>query len=439
MGDRGSFSLVWREWKANRTAHTIIIAIIALSLVMYGLYSTWSEDAGLGVHQTAPLDLPFPLLVYYPDWTTRLNMPLDLGRAIETVRHEPRHSMPGVITYMTSFAGTHETWGVDLDDVRFWAGIEFTEGRAPGSGVGEVAVTEALAQRLSLEVGESFFFGYLHPETGDYRPETFTVSGVFEFDHVLSELVMGDVGEMAALASMPRFNAKWLWHSPLGRATVEDLVRDLQRHLPRVRAPVYPFDLSASGGSPENNPYLESLGGLPSPFINRVGPTFWYRGAVREQMTHLGRTTSATVSGLVGLMFLVVGIAVTLTVLVIVLDRQVIIGIYAVVGMSPEDIGRMFRTQLIWDSLGGTILGGAVLMGMFTLASTNEPTPTLPVLTMILWVAAQAALVLWGGRVAWILSGSRDLRSHLRGDTDFDWWTLVNIWPEPVGTKEGSG
>ncbi len=437
MGDQGSFSLVWREWKANRTAHTIIIAIIALSLVMYGLYSIWSEDAGLGAHQTEPLDLPFPLLVYYPDWTTRLSTPLDLGRAIETVRHQPRHNMFGVITYMTSAAGTHETWGVDLDDVRFRTGIDFTEGRIPGSGVSEVAVTEALMQRLALEVGEPFSFGYLHPETGDYRPAEFTVSGVFGSEDVFSEFILGDVGEMAALAFMPRANALWLWHSP--RGSVEDLVRDLRDRLPRVRAPAYAFDLSASAGSPENNRYLASFGGLPSPFINRVGPTFWYRGAVRDRMAHLGRTSSASVSGLVGLMFLVVGIAVTLTVLVIVLDRQVIIGIYAVVGMSPEDIGRMFRTQLIWDSLAGTVLGGVVLLGIFALAPANGPTPTLPVLTMILWAIAQGALVLWGGRVAWILSGSRDLSSHLRGDTDFDWWTLVNIWPEPVGTKEGSG
>ncbi len=436
MGDPRSYSLVWREWTTNRSAHVIIIAIIALSLVMYGLYSIWSVDAGLGAHRTESLDLPFPVLVHYPDWTTRLSMPPDLERSVGVVHPRPRHVMPGVVTYMTSAAGTHETWGVDLKDVRFLTGVRFTEGRVPHGGEGEVAVTEALSQRLSLEVGDPFAFGYLHPETGSYSPAEFILSGIFAMDDVFAELILGETAEMAALASMPRTNALWLWHSP--RSSAEGLVRELRGILPRVRAPAYPFSYSPSDGLVENNPYLAAFGGLPSPFINRVEPTYWYRGAVGHRMALLGRTSSASVSGLVGLMFLVVGIAVTLTVLVIVLDRQVTIGIYAVVGMSPEDIGRMFRTQLIWDSLCGTFLGVLALLGLFTLAPPEGPSLAIRPVTMVLWAASQAALVLWGGRVAWMLSRSRDLRSHLRGDTDFDWWTLVNIWPVPVGTKEES-
>ncbi|MFO8060649.1 MAG: ABC transporter permease [Bacillota bacterium] len=363
-------------------------------------------------------------------------MPLELERVAATLRHQPRHSMPGVVTYLTSRGGTHEAWGVDPDDVRFDSGMQFVAGRAPHPGAGEVAVTEALARRLSLEVGDPFTLGYLHPELGTRSRAEFTVSGIFAMAEVFGELILGEVEEVAELACMPRHNALWLWHNP--RRTVEDLVRELRGSLPRIRAPAYPYSYSSSGESPENNRYLAAYGGLPSPFANRVGPTFWYRGSVRDQLAHLGRTGAASVSGLVGLMFLVVGIAVTLTVLVIILDRQVTIGIYSVLGMSPEDIGNMFRTQLVGDSLCGTLLGSVALAVILSLAPSEGPAPTVSTVTCVLWIIAQVALVLWGGRVAWMLSGSRDLRSHLRGDADFDWWTLVNIWPQPVGTGEES-
>lgn len=180
---------------------------------------------------------------------------------------------------------------------------------------------------------------------------------------------------------------------------------------------------------------MNAYGGLPSPFLHRVDPVYWYPGVVSDRIEAMGRSGTITVSGLVGLMFLVVALALTLTVMIIVLDRQRVIGTYAVVGMSAEDIGRMFRSQLIADSVIGTVLGIGLLSLVLAFGGGGS-VMEVPTLTMILWGVLQVVLVCWGGRVAWVLSGSRDLRAHLRGDTGFDWWALIDMWPEPVGARE---
>ncbi len=439
MRDIWSLNLLYREWMANRFAHMIVIGVLALALLMYGLYGVWSQDVGTEGHQAQSPGVPVPLLVHYPDWAARMSRPhLGFERLTDDAHLDSvtRDVAIGVVTRLRTPVGTVEAWGVDLQYRRLTGAFDLLQGRLPEAGQREVALSAGLVDELNMEPGDSLPLGYLHPDLGEYLQGEFRISGIVNMSGPLDRTVVGDRLEIGHLAYMRQANAAWIWQRGVGAVRHSSTaMRALRDVLPRVRAPAYPASYAAEGEDIDDNRWLSAYGGLPSPFMHRVEPAYWYAGVVSDRIAAMGKSGAITVSGLVSLMFLVVALALTLTVMVIVLDRQRVIGTYAVVGMSAEDIGRMFRSQLIADSVIGTVLGIG-LLSLVLAAGEGGSVTEVPVLTLILWVVLQAALVCWGGRVAWVLSGSRDLRAHLRGDTGFDWWALIDVWPEPVGAKE---
>jgi|GEM_PF-4036869 len=435
MRDRWFNRMVYREWLANRTAHVIVIGVIALTFLMYSIYGAWADD-DLTTGQARTLNIGAPLLVYYPEWAVQFSRPEfspdDVADAAGVSRMRP-----GVVTHLVTPAGVADAWGIDLQDTRLLTTFDTEEGFLPESGANEVAISSALAADGNLTVGDEILLSHTDTDSAQQRSRVFTVSGVISVDDAWSRLVLGGDDQLAELAQLPRFNAAWIWteRTRRGRQVMDAPPAEVvTAELPRVRAPAYPYEVSPLAEKEGvNNPQMQTFGGVPSPFLNRVTPVVWHSDAVRDQVAAMGRTGVASVSGLVTLMFLMVALALTLTVLIVVLDRQRIIGTYAVLGMSSEDIGRMFRSQLIIDAAAGTVTGFLLFV---VIALVRGLGTAIPALTIILWLLFQVVLVCWGGRVAWVLSGDRDLRSHLRGDSNFDWWKLIDIFPRPVGPEE---
>ncbi len=434
MRDRWYLRILYREWFANRTAHAIVIGVIALTLLMYCIYGAWADE-DLTIEHARSLDPGAPLLVYYPDWAMQLVRPeMSVREAAEIPGVS--HTCEGVVTHLLTPAGTADAWGIDLEDTRLVTSFDVQEGLMPQAGRQEIAVSAQVAREGGVVPGDEMALYHIDADSGARRSADFRVSGILRVDDAWSQLVVGDGEELAELVGLARFNAVWAWEERVrhGHRLVDARAKDnVSAHLPRVRAPSYPGEVSSLGG--ELSGELQALGGAPSPFLYRVSPALLHSDTVLDQMGAMRSTGVASVSGLVSLMFVMVAAALTLTVLIIVLDRQRIIGTYAVLGMSSEDIGRMFRSQLIADSLLGTAAGlaaFALISAAFDLQMTISP------LTLILWGIFLVVLVCWGGRVAWVLSDDRDLRAHLRGDTDFDWWKLIDIFPRPVGAERRS-
>ncbi len=446
MNDNWYYHLVYREWKANKVAHLLIIGILALSMVLYGFYGIWSESAGLGDYSTEPMDTPAPLIAFYPDWTSSLaDRPYGEARGSysmeQTVQHPriqdvTRYITTGLITHVYSEVGSVDAWGVDADDSFFANRLEVVQGDWLSPHSNEVLITTQLADELGGEIGDALNLGFLPHDGGSRRCGEFVIGGMIEARSGFERKIVLVREMLADLTNMTNHNAAWLWHEPGPRRGVERVYGALQDVLPRVRAPAYPYHYSEgqSGATDlSGHPSLGRLGGVPSPFMHRVTPIYWYETAVSERLANISQGGVISVSGLVALMFLLVAVALTITVLVMVLDRQSTIGLYSTLGMKPGDIGDMFRMQLIFDSMAGTLLGVGMLQILLTALGTQQTLSDIPQLTIILGLFLQVALILWGARVAAELSGSRDLRAHLRGDTDFDWWSLIRIWPTPAG------
>ncbi len=435
MRDPWMSRVVWKEWRANRSSNLIIIVIISLATLMYGVYSSRPVDERAASASTEWYQTPFSVMVTYPDWTTRLANPrfcidglLDMSR----LRRLTREVTTGVVTHVYTPAGAVEVWGTDVLAVELY---RIDEGVHPSPGAMEIAVSSQLLQALSIELGDSIPLEYLHPDTGEYSRGSFTVVGTFSSRPPFERLIMGNRDEIASLAGLGGYNAAWLWHAP--RQTPEAVRRALAGMMRSVRVPAYPLSYYPGDEPPQDNEFINRYRGLPSPFIDQVRPTYWHSETVRSAVLSIEHSSRLSVSALVALMLLLVMLAVTVTVLVVVLDRQTTIGIYTVTGMSAEDIGRMFRKQLTLDAAVGIVIGTALTYLTLLVAPTGAGVG-LPYLPVILWLTAMVALVLWGGRVAWVLSRSRDLSSHLRGDSAFDWWQLVRMWPESPYTAEGS-
>ncbi len=438
MNDRWYYRLINREWKANRVAHLLVIAVLALTLVLYGFYGLWGEQAATeGTYSTDRLDLPSRIMVFYPEWTSRLSHP---GFALQEMVRESRvqrlvhHASTGLFSRISTEVGTVDAWGLDTDDSMIRTGVRIAEGEWL-SDSDDIILTCDLAERLQVQVGDALPLKHLPSDGGEPVGGEFVVRGVAESRDGVEQLVMFPRDVLASLADMPSHNAAWLWPETRMRNPTQQVKSALQSLLPRVRSPLYPYSHAAGDDvdNPSDHEILGRMGGLPGPFLNRVEPTYLYRRSVGDHLASVSRGGVVTVSGLIGLMFIVVAVALTITVLIMVLDRQTTIGLYATLGMKPSDIGNMFRVQLIFDSLVGTTLGAAALAVLLSVMGAQEAITGVPTLTAVLWLALQVVLVLWGARVATVLSGSSDLRAHLRGDTDFDWWSLVRITPQPAG------
>jgi len=431
MRDQWFATILYKEWGANRAAHLIVIAIISLTLLMYCIYGAWSTQEE-GPVRFDSLDTGSHLLVYYPDWAMEFENPrfdvsvFSEGGTFSRVRE-------GVITQLTSSQGeVLDAWGVDLTDSRFLQGLDLIEGEFPESEEGQVCISEEARRITGVDTGDKVELVSLDPDSGDKQTRDFEVTGIISADDAWKYLVVGDAEQFAHLADVSRYNAAWLWGS---FRQFDRILSSARNELISVRAPAYPFENSPAAEG-DRSQALKQYGGVPSPFLHRVEPILWHENTVADRVSSMQQTGVASVSGLIGLMFFMVALALTVTVLIIVLDRQRIIGTYAVLGMSSEDIGRMFRSQLILDSIIGTVLGVLIFFLFVNLAPTDELGMNIPLLTIILWIVFQTALVLWGGRIAWVLSGERNLRNHLRGDANFDWWALVDVWPRPVGAEE---
>lgn len=435
MRDPWMSRIVWKEWRANRISHLIIIVIISLATMMYGVYSSRPVDERAVAASTEWYHLPFSVMVTYPDWTTRLVNPrFCVDQLIDMSRLDrlTRQVATGVWTHVDTPAGAVEVWGTDILTTDLY---RLDEGVHPSPGAMEIAVSDRVLQALSIDLGDSIPLEYLHPDTGEYSASSFTVVGSFSGRPPFERLILANRDEIASLAGLGGYNAAWLWHAP--RQSPDAVRRALTGMMPSVRVPAYPLSYYPGDEPPQDNQYLNRYRGLPSPFINQVRPTYWHSESVRSAVFSIEHTSRLSVSALIALMLLLVMLAVTVTVLVVILDRQTTIGIYTVTGMSAEDIGRLFRKQLAVDAAVGSIVGTGLTYLTLLMAPTGSG-GGLPLLSVVLWLTAMLALVLWGGRVAWVMSRSRDLSSHLRGDAAFDWWQLVRMWPESPYTAAGS-
>jgi len=425
-----------KEWRANRVAHLLVTLVLVAGFTLYGLYGAWTTVLRQQVNDIArKVELPVPLMVFYPDWTLKVARPdlsIEPYVVAPVVADLVHHATCGLYVRLYAEGDAVDVWGIDPADEWLGRALGVSTGRGLKSPDDALVAASLVGQLDNLD---ALTLTYADAETGRTKQVIVNIVGIF--DDRNSELypdVVMSRDRLKGLVGVNRSNAAWLWppaaivasmYHQKGEDGMAVTLHLLRRNLPSVRAPAYPLDKTATH---EKGSVEMQYGGRPAPFMQLASPIYWYEDMTAGQLGQLNEGTILALSGLVGLMFGLIVLAITLIVLVIVVDRQRTIGIYAVVGLRPGDIARLFQLHLVWDAVMATGVGyGAIRLLFDSVEATGGQAMVLPMVTLILWVAAACFFVWWGGHVALVLSNQKTLRSHLRGDMNFDWWALIRI------------
>ncbi len=451
----------WRHFWQHRRENLFVLLILTLGFLFYIVYGAWTTAVSSpAAVEIEPPIIPADVMVRVPAWTEQVAAPnMDPMRLFEPARlQDAMHNHPLVevigpiyrpkefpspvravvpalsVPVMTP-GGTTEIWGVEDWAEPLEKSLELQQGRWPGA-AGEIAVHIGFAQRTGVGPGSELSLLFIPSDELVEEKRHVTVVGVYggEFD-LLPEL-MAPLVDVQELTHLSRPNLVLAWSQPVPDHIVET-------GPPQNETRRYPMpQLEDLLGQGLRGVRLPTIGWLPPgdlhpvaqeaqfllPFGLMVDDQIYINGSTATGVLPLYTGIAVRVSPITLLIFLSEGIALTVVLALVVVDRQRLLGTYRVLGLSGGQLRRLYFLQVVGVGLVATVLGVALFWAVRApLQSALGMEPELAPLTIGLWLLAVLTFALWSGHVAGSLYETTDIDSLLRANFAFDWWSIVRL------------
>jgi len=446
-----------RHFWMHRRENLFVLVILTMGFLFYTIYGTWiattSSPEGLDVE---PLRLPAEVAAQVPYWVTGLEVPSPrtvfesayLSQETFARWRKSQGTFPAVFETpvdevvevlevpVLGSCGMVSAWGLRESSNRLSSALPLVAGRWPVK-TGELAIHVSCATAAGQGMGGELTLQYI--PMPDNRAATLTgqVVGIFEGDYdVMPEIVVvaSDLEELTNI-NAPNLFLAWSRGVP---------DRVMQRPWPYSTAAVYrtpPLsELVGTGLAPIRMPAMlryEPVGAY-FPFGMTINDRVRVDGGVEQGLRPLFEGLAARVWPLTLLIFLSQGIALTVVLAIVVVDRQHTLGIYKVLGVDKGQLRQLYFLQVLMVGLFATALGSGIFFALRPLFFAHLGLALLihPG-TMVLWLLAVLLFATWAGHVAASLFASTEIDSLLKVTFNLDWWSIVRL--DLVGARASEG
>jgi len=383
----------WRHFWQHRRENLFIIAILTLGFLFYTVYGAWTSSVSSSeAVRVEPVRLPCDVLVRVPAWTEQVTTPdtdpspLFTGDALTAAMrahplfqvippaYRPENVPSPVQALVRALAvpvmttgGTVETWGVEAWDKPLHDAFRLVDGRWPQAHH-EAVVHSRFARRTGVDPGATLTLMYIPPDKLLEERTRVTIVGVFDGEYDVTPEILLPLPSLQKLAHLTRPNVYLAWSEFIPDHVVETgppANETLRWPLPQLE------DLLGSGLEAVR---LPTIGRLPPreyhplasqaqfllPFGLTVDDDIYINGSPGTEVHALYRGITIKVSAITLLIFLSQGIAVTVVLAIVVVDRQRLLGTYKVLGLSSRQLRWVYFLQVAVVGLGATMLGGFV-------------------------------------------------------------------------------
>jgi len=445
-----------RHFWMHRRENLFVLIILAMGFLFYNIYGTWSAaTASTEEVDVRPLELPAGVVAQVPHWVTKLQVtsPSDVfdmaylrretyRRWREVHRTYPKTFQPPVDEVLgilevpvLSACGSVSAWGLPDPSSRILDSFPLVAGRWPAK-PGEVAIYSSFGEAVGRGVGTEVTLQYVRMPEYQLAETSASVVGLFEGQYdIMPEVVVVD-RQLQELTNIVEPNLFLAWGKE-----VPDMV--ITSPPPGSTVEVYrtpPLEeLVGTGLEPIRMPVMlgyDPPGGL-FPFGMTINDRVRVNGGFEQGLRPLFEGTAIRIWPLMLLIFMSQGIALTVVLAIVVVDRQRTLGVYKVLGVDKGQLRQMYFLQLFIVGLAATVVGGLLffvlrplLMVQLGLSLAIQPG------TMVLWLFAILVFATWAGHVAASLFATTDIDSLLKVAFNFDWWSIVRIGISPTSTAE---
>ncbi len=487
-GDRGrDMPLLWslkRHFRLHKIESVVIFTILMVGFLFYLFYGSWKASlTGMKEKSVEPMDLPADVVIYAPGWHDRLkHVPRAGPHQVnpdflkERFFDHPKYkkakdelgedlAYPGCVKESISLAikpalteaGIRKIWTINewYDHMpRLRRLFPTIRGKWPTSGEEDnwVVVHREFLTAANKKVGDQIALGFirtLHESvTGNrgQRPED-----IFRYDKISFEIVGAfdkkwDPTPQILLPARRKFHHFFqllrrprsmllVWLNDTSSAsnsgkspplpTYLDLIRDEEG---RTRYPAlmgYENPSFAFSSSTEN---AESLMFKPKPYLPFDMPIYnkiWRDGQIPGTVGALYKNMALILSPVALLIIAAIVLALTVTMAVIVADKQKTLGVYKVLGAKPRLLRKLYFCHILLLGLISSLIGAALFRPLMEHMMGIEA--SLVAVTVAAWAATLVFLGWWGGQAAAILFYSTEINSFLNKAYDFDWWSLLRF------------
>ncbi len=423
-------SLLWKEWWLHRSAHLMLVCILALGFFFYGFYGAWSEEAARprGVKIDA-LRLPAGLVIRVPGWTSNLSVPpFDVRRAVPSyLEHHVDHRSSAIETPVTSSEGRMKLFGMKPEELPLLNNWEMVEGALPTE-TGTVVLPSELSSRYRVGDSVQVFFQDMY--LNDSWNGSLRVTGFYESSTPLVQELVCSHETARTITGYSRSNVHLLWDKYASEFEAPQTYTSWQQSKEFSVATIV-----EDGLSPARAPVLAADEDVPSEARGKVLPFNLLLNDDIRYPTHEMPTLLRQYSGLlwdvmsaVMLMFLLLAAAITVVIVIIVIDHQDSLGTYKILGFEEHHVRYLYGAQLLIDGLLASLAGFLLMAGLFpVLGDRFGYVFQLPFLTLVLWSLGVMGFVLWGARSAGVLFATSQISNLLDKNAKFDWWALIRM------------
>jgi hypothetical protein len=434
MGIPGVNPQVSREHiEGNRTSLLLIAVVVAITLVLYGLYGGLTRIYGASVEAVATeaLSLPTEYMVYQPEWSLLTPHPsqgiADIGeqrRRYYWWRSKPDR-LAGQAVNVETKSGYRMLWGLESLPANEFDGLTIVSGSWPQDA--EELLVDA---DTNLEPGELTTVQYLHPFTQRTTTLKLRVSGVYSASWSMELPLITDATATAQLLGTGKKNLLFVDNA---RHFAEQYHEEAADYVSRV--PVLPTEPPPGKQEPR---WLRSLGGRALFDISLVGPKLITNDTVSGDEADVRyRIGFALVPVMMTVLSVVIAIL-TLVIVNIFIGQQRTIGIWRALGVAEKEIRQLYLTSILGAGIVGSI-GGLLIYAplVWSLNQYLEQPLPVPWSSALLWAGVLLLLGGWASHVAGRLYTASPIRSYLNSETNIDWWALLRFTIDMSSEEEG--
>lgn len=429
---------VFRRWRLAWAVHAALAGMLAVGLMLYGVYSGWSARAGAAAQLSAPvLHIPGDMAVLAPEWSATVATPsFDLSALMRDpwIQASASSMVPAIRNPALGPQGALTIWGVDPAP-ELQEALPLVNGHWP-AGPGEVIWPHNGLPGMP-QPGQEITLRLPVDLSGDMVEWHVTVVGTYRPDDLVRGPIVGR-SDLASHLGRQAANTIFLWQRPsvgtalqtsVGKYSVLTLNKavvtrpTLTPILQSTREPSLPM---SPGAGPHTGASLTLQGDL-LPFGMLVSDQVLDSSTPTALLTADAMGRRLVLFPAVLMLMLLLLVSVTTVTVALTLERSEELGVYKTTGVGAKVVQRQATLEMLATVLLGTGLGvaGLWLLVRYGNAAVHLELPWMSLAEV--WGPVAVVLGWWAGRAAGIMYSTADTRSLLNQTARFDGWALLRF------------